>query len=65
VFGGRAFTTLAARLDLRCERPLRPIACTVAPRGAERAFEPRAFLRAVADATGLPAYDVYAGEEAA
>jgi hypothetical protein len=65
VFGGRAFTTLAARLDLRCERPLRPIACTVAPLGAERSFEPRAFLRAVAAATGLPAYDVYAGEEAA
>ncbi len=64
-FGGRAFTTLAAQLDLRCERPLNPIACAVAPRGPERAFEPRAFLRAVAAATGLPAYDVYAGAEAA
>ncbi len=60
-FGGRAFGEVAARLDMRCERPLRPIACTVAPLGAERAFEPRAFARAVAERTGLPAFDVYAG----
>jgi len=65
VFGGRAFTTLSAQLDLRCERPLHPIACTVAPLGSERSYEPRAFLEAVAEATGLPAYDVYAGTEAA
>jgi hypothetical protein len=64
-FGGRAFSTLAAKLDLRCVRPLRPVACTVAPRGADRAFEPRSFLRAVAEATGLPSFDVYAGSEAA
>jgi len=64
-FGGRTFSALAARLDLRCLRALHPVACTVAPRGAERAFEPRAFLRAVAEATGLPAFDVYAGSEAA
>jgi hypothetical protein len=64
-FGGRPFSALAAKLDLRVARCLRPIACTVAPRGAERAFEPRAFLEAVARATGLPAFDVYAGAEAA
>jgi len=60
-FAGRAFAEVAARLDLRCERTLRPIACTVAPIGSERAFEPRAFARAVAERTGLPVFDVYAG----
>jgi len=60
-FGGRTFLELAARLDLRCERTLRVIACTVAPLGAERSFEPRAFARAVAARTKLPAYDVFAG----
>lgn len=64
-FGGRAYLELAARLDLRCRRPLRPIACTIAPLGPERAFEPVAFARAVASATGLPTYDVYAGSVAA
>jgi len=59
-FGGRTYLELAAGLDLRCRRPLRPIACTVAPLGPERAFEPRAFARAVALATGLPTYDLYA-----
>ncbi len=60
-FSGRTFADFAASLDLRCERTLRPIACTVAPRSAERSFEPRAFARAVAERTGLPAFDVYAG----
>ena len=60
-FGGKAFLELAARLDLRCERVLRPIACTVAPFAWARAFEPRAFARAVAQRTGLPTFDAYAG----
>jgi hypothetical protein len=64
-FAGRAFLAIAARLELRCERGLHPIACTVAPQSPQHAFEPRAFLQAVAEATGLPSYDVYAGEEAA
>jgi hypothetical protein len=64
-FAGRAFLALASQLELRCERELRPIACTVAPRSPQHAFEPRSFLRAIATATGLPAYDVYAGEEVA
>jgi len=60
-FGGKTFLTLAARLDLRCERVLHPIACTVAPFSWARAFEPRAFARAVAERTRLPVFDVYAG----
>jgi len=64
VFGGRAFLALAARLDLRCERVLHPIACTVAPLGVARSFEPREFLESVARATELPTYDVFAGAAA-
>jgi len=60
-FGGRTFLALAAKLDLRCERPLHPVACTVAPLFGERRFEPRAFARAVAVRTGLPVFDIYAG----
>jgi hypothetical protein len=60
-FGGRTFLELARLLDIRCERSLAPVACTVAPMGPERQFEPRAFARAVAARTGLPTYDVYAG----
>jgi hypothetical protein len=40
---------------------LHPIACTVAPFSWARAFEPRAFARAVAVRTRLPVFDVYAG----
>ncbi len=58
---GRAFLEFSARLDLRCERRLNVIACTVAPMARERSFEPRTFARAVAQRTRLPAYDVYAG----
>ena len=57
---GRAFLELLGRIDLRCERTLLPIACTVAPFGRERSFDPRAFARAVARRTGLPTYDVFA-----
>jgi hypothetical protein len=63
-FSGRTYTTLAAQLDLRCERVLHVVACTVAPRSPERAFDPRRFLQAAAEATGLPVYDVYAGAAA-
>jgi hypothetical protein len=61
---GRTFVAFARDLDLRCIHALHPIACTVAPRSNERAFEPAAFLRSVAAATELPCYDVYAGAEA-
>jgi hypothetical protein len=59
-FGGPAFLEFSARLDLRCERPLRVIACSVAPLGPQHSFEPRAFARAVAARTSLPVVDVYA-----
>jgi hypothetical protein len=64
VFAGRRFAAFASQLDLRCERALHVVACTVASRSPERTFEPRAFLRAAAAATGLPVYDVYAGSAA-
>jgi len=63
-FGGKAFLRMAERLTLRCEYPLSPVACTIASLAVERSFEPRAFLRGVARATGLPAFDVYAGAAA-
>jgi hypothetical protein len=62
---GRAAIHAFARLRIRCRRPLRVIAATVASIGRDRSFEPRAFARAVASATGLPTFDVYAGERAA
>ena len=63
-FGGREFLATAQRLDLRARIALHPIACTVAPQGPERAFEPRAFARLVAQRAGLPTYDVYAASAA-
>lgn len=62
---GRAASAALARLKIRCRRPLRVIAATVASIGPERTFDPRAFIEAVAAATGLPAFDVYAGTRAA
>ena len=59
-FGGRTLLDLLPRLDLRVRRTLRPIACTIASIGPQRAFAPRDFMRAVAEATGLPTFDVYA-----
>jgi len=63
--GGKSATQALALLRLRCERPLRVIAATVASIAPDRTFEPRAFADAVAAATGLPAFDVYAGARAA
>lgn len=62
---GKALLGVLERLDVRCERPLHIVAASVASIGRERYFEPRAFLRAVADATSLPVFDVYAAEAAA
>lgn len=62
---GKAYLEIAHRLRLRCERPLHVIAVTVASIGRERYFEPREFLNTVADATGLPAFDIYAEKMAA
>jgi len=62
---GKAFDGAMRRLTLRCERPLRVVAVTAASIGRDRYFEPAAFARAVALATGLPTFDVYAGARAA
>lgn len=58
---GKALLGVLSRLNLRCERPLRVVAATVASIGRERYFEPREFAQAVASATKLPTFDVYAG----
>jgi hypothetical protein len=58
---GKAMIGIAERLDIRCERPLHVVAATIASIGRDRYFEPRAFANAVAQATGLPTFDVYAG----
>ena len=62
---GKAGSRALTQLRIRCRRPLRVIAATIASLADERSFEPRAFGRAVADATGLPVFDVYASAQAA
>jgi hypothetical protein len=62
---GAAALHAIERLTLRCERPLRVVAATVASIGRERSFEPQRFSQAVASATCLPVFDVYAGTVAA
>jgi hypothetical protein len=57
---GALFATLRDTVDLRCERPLRVVACTTSPVGRASALAPRALVEAVARATGLPAFDVVA-----
>ena len=59
---GKAFTALGERLRLRCARPLRVVAVTVASIGRDRYFEPRSFMQEVADATHLPVFDAYASK---
>jgi len=65
VLSGKAFDGAMRRLTLRCERPLRVVAVTAASIGRDRYFEPATFARAVALATGLPTFDIYAGARAA
>ncbi|HYZ17830.1 MAG TPA: hypothetical protein VE591_15575 [Candidatus Acidoferrum sp.] len=57
---GALFAKLRAAVDLRCERPLRVIACTTSPVGREASLSPRPLLDAVARATALPTFDVVA-----
>jgi len=63
---GALFAQLREAVDLRCERPLRVVACTTSPHGGDgalgraTALAPRALVDAVAHATGLPAFDVVA-----
>jgi hypothetical protein len=65
VLAGRSALTAFERLRICCERALRVVAVTVCSAGRDRSFEPRAFARDVALATGLPTFDVYAAELAA
>jgi hypothetical protein len=58
---GKALLGVLSRLDVRCERPLHVVAATIASIGRDRYFEPAEFARAVAAATRLPTFDVYAG----
>lgn len=57
---GGLFAALRAAVDLRCERPLRVVACTTSPVGRDTSLPPRALVDAVARATGLPTFDVVA-----
>ncbi len=65
VLAGKSFDGAAKRLRLRCLRPLKVIAATAASIGRDRYFDPREFARAIADATHLPVFDIYAGDRAA
>jgi len=62
---GKAALHAFDRLGIYCERPLNVIAVTIASAGRDRTFEPREFARAVATATAVPTFDVYAAERAA
>lgn len=62
---GRAALTALAGLRIRCVRPIRVVGVTTASIGRNHQFEPREFASAVASATGLPTFDVYAAERAA
>ena len=57
---GALFAKLRAAVDLRCEHPLRVVACTTSPVGRDATLPPRELVEAVARATGLPAFDVVA-----
>ncbi|HEY4439832.1 MAG TPA: hypothetical protein VGN14_05220 [Candidatus Elarobacter sp.] len=57
---GALFARLRGVVDLRCERPLRVVACTTSPVGRDASLAPRALVEAVAAATGLPVFDVVA-----
>jgi hypothetical protein len=65
VMHGRSLAEALARLRIRCRRSFDVIATTVCAVAPERSFDPAAFLTAVAGATNLPSFDVFAGREAA
>lgn len=60
VVSGRAALAITERLDVRCERPLHVVAVAAASIGPDRYFEPAAFAHALARATKLPVFDIYA-----
>ena len=55
---GGLLAALRSAVDLRCERPLRIVACTTSPLGRGVALPVQQLVHAVAQATGLPAFDV-------
>ena len=55
---GALLAALRDAVDLRCERPLRIVACTTSPLGRGVALSAELLVKAVAQATGLPAFDV-------
>ena len=57
---GALFARLREHVDLRCERPLRIVACTTCSVGGVAPLGPRELVTAVAQATALPAFDVVA-----
>jgi hypothetical protein len=57
---GRLLERFLATFDVRCDRPLRVVACSTSSHGLGQALDPRALVRAVAAATGLPTFDVLA-----
>jgi hypothetical protein len=65
VMNGRSLAEALTRLRIRCRRAFDVIAATVCAVAPERGFDPAAFLGAVADATNLPTFDVFAGKEVA
>ncbi len=61
VIRGQAGSRALALLTVRCRRPLTVVAATVASIAAERRSSLASFAAAVARATKLPTFDVYAG----
>ncbi len=59
--GGKLLERFLAAFDVRCERPLRVVACTTSSAGSGVVLDPRALVGAVAAATRLPTFDVLAG----
>lgn len=65
VMSGRSLAEALTRLRICCRRTLDVIATTVCAVAPERSFDPAPFLAAVAGATKLPTFDVFAGRGAA
>jgi hypothetical protein len=58
---GAQLRAFVAAVDLRCDRPLRVVACTTSPADRSVRFDARALVAAVAAATGLPTFDLVSG----
>ena len=61
---GRALLGVLARLKIRVERPLRPVAVTVNSVGRAGSVEPQALLQTVRAAVALPTFDLFAASAA-